>query len=615
MVDTASSEFKKWHPVVALVERPVVRRLSKLFFDSAVWAGAIIVATWLRYDFDVDRIDWNGIGVSVAIAVALYSVLDTVIRFVYPVLRSGSLDEVIVIGLGYAVTGTLLTSIVITDEGTVVPRSVPLIATSLALTTSIVARAVLRLAKRRGLRSESAPPTIVVGAGEAGAMVVRALLSDRSSKYRPVAFVDDDERKARSRLEGVKVEGTIADLGRVAQRNSSRTVLLAVPSGPPSLAQRVDELCELNGLTLLVLPSLHETFGAFSSADIRALTETDLLGRPETELDPLLLSSFIEGKRVLVTGAGGSIGSELCRQISRCRPDSLFMLDRDESGLHGTQLSIDGRAQLSGSDLILADIRDAQRIRELFEERRPQIVFHAAALKHQPLLEQAAHEAWKTNVVGTFNVLQAASAVDVEHFINISTDKAANPTSVLGNSKRVAERLTSHHNETSHGTFVSVRFGNVLGSRGSVLTTFRSQSAQGLDLTVTHPDVTRYFMTIEEAVRLTIVAGSIGNPGEVLILDMGEPVKIVDVARRFANLHDPPLSIVYTGLRPGEKLTEDLISVDEVAVTKQHPLVRHVAVPPLSFESVSSSHESFQGVTAESLAHVARLDPLTVSAK
>jgi FlaA1/EpsC-like NDP-sugar epimerase len=520
-----------------------------------------------------------------------------------------------VIGLGYATTGTLLTTIVITDEDIVIPRSVPLIATSLALTVSVFARSMVRLAKRRGLRPNHAPPTIVVGAGEAGAMVVRALLSDRSSKYRPVAFVDDDQRKARSRLEGVRVEGTIAELGHVAQRNNSRTVLLAVPSGAPSLAKRVDELCALNGLTLLVLPSLHETFGAFSSDDIRALTEADLLGRPETELDPLLLSTFIEGKRVLVTGAGGSIGSELCRQISRCRPESLLMLDRDESGLHGTQLSIDGRAQLSSSDLILADIRDAQRIRELFEEHRPQVVFHAAALKHQPLLEQAAHEAWKTNVVGTFNVLQAASAVDVEHFINISTDKAANPTSVLGNSKRVGERLTSHHNAISDGTFVSVRFGNVLGSRGSVLTTFRSQSAQGLDLTVTHPDVTRYFMTIEEAVRLTIIAGSIGDRGEVLILDMGEPVKIVDVARRFANLHDPPLSIVYTGLRPGEKLTEDLISADEVAVTKQHPLVRHVAVPPLSFESVSSSHESFPGMTAESLACVARLDPLTVSAE
>jgi FlaA1/EpsC-like NDP-sugar epimerase len=262
------------------------------------------------------------------------------------------------------------------------------------------------------------------------------------------------------------------------------------------------------------------------------------------------------------------------------------MLDRDESALHATQLSIHGRALLDGDDLVLADIRDVNRVQEVFATRRPELVFHAAALKHLPLLEQYPGEAVMSNVWGTLSVLEAAAATGVRTFVNISTDKAADPSSVLGYSKRIAERLTAHVAQHTPGTFVSVRFGNVLGSRGSVLTAFAAQIEAGGPLTVTHPDVTRYFMTIPEAVVLVMQAAAVGRPGEALVLDMGEPVRIADVARQMAAGSHPEIEIVYTGLRPGEKLHEALFGVGERGERPLHPLISHVAVPPLDPEDV-----------------------------
>ena len=304
-------------------------------------------------------------------------------------------------------------------------------------------------------------------------------------------------------------------------------------------------------------------------------------------IDADAVASYITGRRVLVTGAGGSIGSELCRQLARFEPAQLLKLDRDESGLHAVQLSIHGRALLDGDDLLLGDIRDRERVRELFEHHRPEVVFHAAALKHLPLLESNPVEGWKTNVEGTQNVLDAAEAVGVTHFVNVSTDKAANPTSVLGYTKRLTERLTADKGATASGTYVSVRFGNVLGSRGSVLPAFREQAAQGGPITVTHPDITRYFMLVDEAALLVVNAGAIGRDGEVLILDMGEPVRIADVAQRFASQHVPPLEIVFTGLRPGEKLHEDLVADDEDGERPFHPMITHAPGSRIAFSAIS----------------------------
>ncbi len=306
-----------------------------------------------------------------------------------------------------------------------------------------------------------------------------------------------------------------------------------MPSADGALISELDRAGRAAGLKVYTLPTVAQLVdGNVNSSQIREVDETDVLGRHPVTIDMDVVGHFVAGKVVLVTGAGGSIGSELCRQISKLRPRRLVMLDRDESALHAVQLSISGQALLEGDDLELADLRDAERIDEIFEQVRPDLIFHAAALKHLALLESCPQEAWKTNVVGTLNVLRAAERTGVEVLINISTDKAANPACVLGYSKRITERLTAAFGHRSSGTYASVRFGNVLGSRGSMLGTFVEQIEAGGPVTVTHPDIARFFMTIPEAVQLVLQASALANSGEVLILDMGHEVRIDDVARR-----------------------------------------------------------------------------------
>jgi FlaA1/EpsC-like NDP-sugar epimerase len=307
----------------------------------------------------------------------------------------------------------------------------------------------------------------------------------------------------------------------------------------------------------------------------------DVLGREQVEVDFHEVAGYLEGHTVLVTGAGGSIGSELCRQLHAMGPASLVMLDRDESALHAVQLALHGRALLDSDETVLADIRDAPRMHEIFAHARPEIVFHAAAVKHLPLLERYPAEALKTNAIGTLNVLEAAAAHGVRSFVNISTDKAADPVSVLGTSKRITERLTAHMAGSASGTWVSVRFGNVLGSRGSLLGSLSAQIAAGGPVTVTHPQVARYFMTATEAVQLVLQAVAVGRSGEVLVLDMGDQVRIADLAHRMVAAASSTAEIVFTGLRPGEKLTEDLLGAGEKDHRPRHPLVRQVPVPPL----------------------------------
>jgi FlaA1/EpsC-like NDP-sugar epimerase len=328
----------------------------------------------------------------------------------------------------------------------------------------------------------------------------------------------------------------------------------------------------------------------FDTSDIRDLTDEDLLGRRKVVIDLQQISDYLVNRRVLVTGAGGSIGSELCRQLARFNPAELIMLDRDESALHEVQLSIHGRALLNTPQTVLADIRDAETIKHIFNTRKPEVVFHAAALKHLPLLETYPTEAYQTNVLGTLTMLEASAQAGVGVFVNISTDKAANPISVLGYSKRIAERITAHFGKTvSTGKYMSVRFGNVLGSRGSVLMSFRDQIAKGGPLTVTHRGVTRYFMTISEAVQLVIQAGAIGSSGEALVLDMGTPVSIYDVAKQLVANSGKPVEIEIVGLRAGEKVHEELFGDDEVDTRPRHPLISHVPVLPVDLGLLTTS--------------------------
>lgn len=369
----------------------------------------------------------------------------------------------------------------------------------------------------------------------------------------------------------------------IAGKTGAQVLAVAIPSASSTLLRGLRDEAQEAGLALRVLPRTRDLLGESGAADLRSLDLADLLGRGEVELDAAAIAATISGKTVLVTGAGGSIGSELCRQVARFGPKRLIMLDRDESGLHATQISLTGKGLLDGDDTVLADIRDLARMHEVMQDARPEVVFHAAALKHLPLLESYPEEAFKTNVLGTLNVLEAARDAQVEVFVNISTDKAANPTSVLGYSKRLTERLTADMAGAGQGRFVSVRFGNVLGSRGSVITAFTQQIERGGPVTVTHPDVERYFMLIPEACQLVLQAAAIGTDGKVMVLNMGEPVKIVEVANTLIALSGRrDVDIIFTGLRPGEKLSEELFTPGEDIKSSDHPLVTHVDVPRIA---------------------------------
>ncbi|MGI9607436.1 MAG: polysaccharide biosynthesis protein [Acidimicrobiales bacterium] len=454
-----------------------------------------------------------------------------------------------------------------------------------SLGVMLLARGVHRSSSERRIRpdSDELKPVVVFGAGDGAVQLVRAMFGNAASRYRPVAMLDDDPAKQNLRIQGVPVRGGRRDLARVARLTGCELVVIAIPSAGAAVIRSVVEDAERCGLDVRILPPTQEIVdGIVSLADIREITESDLLGRRMIDTDVHAIAGYLSEKRVLVTGAGGSIGSELCRQISRFDPSRLIMLDRDESALHGVQLSIEGRALLQSRNLVVADIRDRDRLNEVFAEHEPDVVFHAAALKHLPLLELYPEEAWKTNVEGTNNVLRASAKVGVTHFVNISTDKAASPTSVLGYSKRLAEQLTAWYANRTRGDWVSVRFGNVLGSRGSMLQTFRTQIAAGGPITVTDPEVTRYFMTPEEACQLVIQAGAVGHRGEALVLDMGEPIRILDVAERLAANAPVPIEIIFTGLRPGEKMHERLVGTEELDIRRAHPLISHVSVPSLT---------------------------------
>lgn len=504
--------------------------------------------------------------------------------------RVGSYDEVIAVGKTWGAVALATSGLeIVTSTGDWLAETPALFRSSVALACMGLVRLLWRHIIERTMRpgGDGLTRVVVFGAGEAGYLLIRGMLTDRSSKYLPVALLDDNPNLAERTIMGVRVAGTIDELAQVAEVNDAELVIIAIPSATSRLISRVvDEAREI-GLGVRTLPPLSELAGAISVRDVRRITEDDLLGRDQVEVDLLQIRGYIRGKRVLVTGAGGSIGSELCRQLDQFDPAELVMLDRDESGLHSTQLAIERRALLDTPNLVVADIRDRERVFEVFRLWRPEVVFHAAALKHLSLLERHPMEAVKTNFLGTRNVIDAAVEVGSASIVNVSTDKAANPTSVLGASKLMAEQYAAGMAQQVGARVVSVRFGNVLGSRGSVLPTFLEQISSGGPVTVTDPDVTRYFMTIPEAVRLVLQAGAIGESGQIMILDMGEPVKIIDLAERLIAHHDPIVDIEFTGLRRGEKLHEDLVASDETGERSSHPRIFQTrSVPALDLARV-----------------------------
>ena len=563
------------------------RLAAKMVLDVGLWAFCLTAAVWLRFDFSIPT-PYNDLVSVIAVAAGCQIVVGLLSRLYLGRAPYGSFDEV----SSLVVTVLVAAIVLVAFDRTVVnrqlvPLSTPIIGSVFMVAAASTARYVLRIVRDF---SERRPPThevsriLVFGAGDGGVQAVTAMRRDPMHRYNPVGLLDDDLRMRHRRISNVAVLGDRSALGRAADRTGADTLLIAIPSATSELVAEIVNLVaeQAPHLKINVLPSLPELIGgSIDVNDIRELSDDDIIGRRQVEIDGEIVAASVRGRRVLVTGAGGSIGSELCRQIHRYSPAALIMVDRDESALHAVQLSIEGRALLDSADLVLLDIRDAEVVDQIFAEHKPHIVFHAAALKHLSLLERHPAEAVKTNIWGTLNVLDAALRHGVDRFVNMSTDKAANPVSVLGYCKRITERLTANVGFAAPGEYLSVRFGNVLGSRGSVLGVFQSQIAAGGPVTVTDPDVSRYFMTVAEAVRLVILAGALGESGNVMVLDMGTPVKVREVAQRLIAQSGQDIRIVYTGLRPGEKLDEELFGAGETALPTRHPRLSLTGVPRL----------------------------------
>ena len=552
----------------AQAEKPRIWLWSQYALDCVAWIVAILLAIVLRLELLVERVDVSGLIVFCAVALLAQLVVGVSFALYRGRYAFGSFHEAkLLVLVTVIVSATLLLVGVGFFSVIQVPRSVAMIAFPFACMFMAATRYLKRMyVESKAKPGDDAQRTLIYGAGFLGQSLVTRMMQDPKSPYFPVGVVDDDPAKKRLRLATVPVLGRLEDLPALVRRTRATALVMAFSNVEAAQVRRVSDAVAGFNVQVLVLPPLHTMLtggGGNELPDFREVAVEDLIGRRQVDIEPEELAGYISGRRVLVTGAGGSIGSELCRQIAGYGPAELIMLDRDETGLQTTQISLTGRGLLTGRDTVLADIRDADTLREIFLDRKPEVVFHAAALKHVSLLEQYPEEAWKTNVLGTLNVLQAAQAAGAGNFVNISTDKAASPTSVLGHSKRIAERLTAWAARTEGKKYVSVRFGNVIGSRGSMLPLFTEQIRLGGPITVTDPEVTRFFMTIPEACQVVIQAGAIGPDGEVLILDMGEPVKILDVAKRMIAMSGKEMDIVFTGLRKGEKLHENLWSPEE----------------------------------------------------
>ena len=454
---------------------------------------------------------------------------------------------------------------------------------------------------------ENAKPTLIVGAGAAGTLLVRQMLMHPKMRMMPVAFVDDDPEKQRKDIYGVRILGTTKDIEKIVQHMGITKVVIAMPSLPNKKLNEVYDVARKTGAECVILPNIDEVMsGNLHVQQLRNVEIEDLLGRDPVELDQTLIEKQLRGKRILVTGAGGSIGSEICRQVSSFRPKELIILGHGENSIYQLNMELLGKyAEHFRITPVIADVQDRKRIFEVMEKYRPDVVYHAAAHKHVPLMEINPREAVKNNILGTRNVAEAANHAKVKTFVMISTDKAVNPPNIMGATKCLCEMIVQDMATKSDSTkYVAVRFGNVLGSRGSVIPLFKKQIAKGGPITVTHPDIVRYFMTIPEAAQLVIQAGSLARGGEIFVLDMGKPVRIVDLAKnliRLSGYSEDDIEIKFTGLRPGEKMYEELLNEGEINPKQIFPKI-HIGIADNSkIDRVYDFIEKFEDYSEQEL--------------
>ncbi len=561
------------------------RLTTKYLIDLALWLAMTPVAFMLRLEGA-----WGGYAAGILflllVGLPLKALVIYGLGFFRSTWRKVGIRDLTALILGIAAVTLALAAASFFSPGAVsVPRSVPLIEGILAVVVLGGTRLSARLsheqrAQRRTRRKKDAKDVLIVGAGEAGVMIAREMLRHPEGARVPVGFLDDDPVKQRHRIVGLNVLGPIYALPEVVRRCHVDEVLIAIPSASGDVARTVIELTRNAEVEHRIIPGIYELLsGEVSISEIREVDVEDLLRREPVELEMDRIAEIIRGRVVLVTGAGGSIGSEIVRQALRFEPRRVLLLGRGEGSIHRILTQLRRTHPRADCRPVIADVRDRDTLEHVFEQHRPDVVFHAAAHKHVPLMEVNADQAVFNNVGGTKNLAAVSLDYGVETFVNISTDKAVNPTSVMGVTKRVAEHVV-HEASTRCApgqAFVSVRFGNVLGSRGSVVPLFKEQIKNGGPVTVTHPEMRRYFMTIPEASQLVLQAASISHNGAVCVLDMGEPVRIVDLARDLIVLSglepDVDIEVAITGIRKGEKLFEELLTPEEGTVASHHEKV------------------------------------------
>ena len=559
-----------------------MRTALVVIHDLAAAALAWSLAFWLRFNFDVPAAYQQVLLTSLMGVLPLQAVIAWgwgLYRGMWRFASLPDLKRIILAGGSGALAAPML--LYMLQRLAEVPRSVLVLYPLLLILFMSGSRFLYRSWKDGHLlsfRAVAGEPVLVLGAGDAAIALLREL--ERSTQWHVVGLLDDDESKRQRLINGVPVLGPVASVGEQARRHAVTQVIMAMPGEAHAVRHQAAKLASAAGLTVLTVPSIDDLLsGRIAISQMRKVQLEDLLGRDKVTLDDENLHRLIAGKVVLVTGAGGSIGAELCRQIARFTPRRLVFYELSEFALYNIEQEFARlRTQLAVT-CIVGDVKDAARLREVFGAFQPQLVFHAAAYKHVPLMEgENAWEAVRNNVLGTWRVAQAAIEAGAEKFVLISTDKAVNPTNVMGASKRLAERVSQAMGSSATGTrMITVRFGNVLGSSGSVIPKFREQIAAGGPLTVTHPEVVRYFMLIPEAAQLVLQAAVMGRGGEIFVLDMGEPVKIVDLARemiRYSGFSEEDIGIEFIGLRPGEKLYEELLAYNESTQPTPHAKLR-----------------------------------------
>ncbi len=552
-----------------------IRFLRILYFviiDVIMLQAALLLALLLRYELHMDVLKYSGFVSNYVRIAPIYTVssiaLFAVFRLYTSLWKYAGSDEIRNICLS-AFTSNVCLFILSQIPGCSLPRSIPIINFFTLVASLVFVRFGYKLLSRAGKRNrQERRPTMLVGAGSGGALILKDLQSSKLSCNKVVCIIDDDKSKHGTYLSGVKVVGGRHAIERYAHLYGITDIILAIPTVSATDKREILELCQRTGCKVKTLPGIYQlASGQVNLQQIRDIQIEDLLGRDKVDVDLSEIGKTLEGKTVLVTGGGGSIGSELCRQVAKFNIKKLIIFDIYENNAYDIQQELHRKCPELDMNVCIGSVRDKHRVEEIFSLYRPDFVCHAAAHKHVPLMEDSPAEAIKNNVFGTYNVALAADKYGAENFILISTDKAVNPTNVMGATKRICEMIVQTVGNTSKTKFAAVRFGNVLASNGSVIPLFQRQIKEGGPVTITHKDIIRYFMTIPEAVTLVLQACAYARDGEIFVLDMGEPVKIDDLARNMIKLSglepDVDIKVVYTGLRPGEKLYEELLMKDE----------------------------------------------------